>query len=267
MGRSIRAVERADLMSEKPPSDGLEAAAAKVLHGRFPELGLLVMDTFGLLRDALKIEPAVGLFDIPPSGRVCRVILTRLGTDLRVAYFAAGGGYPMAVATLAASAYEVAYQVGYIGADDDLADKWAKNEDKNRPIVKVRDQALQVLRVGRDDETAKALVDQEQDIYHQLCGMKHGNSYYQRLFGYRVIEGQDYTEYRIEMAPNSSDRALRATTFALHHMLRWCLVATGAFARSHGSAHPTVDLGAAVSALVVRNEQFNASAAAMFGES
>lgn len=260
-------MERVDLVSKKPPSlEDLEAAAAKVLHARFPELGLLVMDTYRLLGDALKIEPAVGLFDVPPSGRVCRVILTRLGTDLRVAYLAAGGGYPMAVATLAASAYEVAYQVGYIGADDGLADKWAKNENKAYTIVKTYAQVLKVLRVGRDDVAAKALVDQEQDIYHQLCGMKHGNSYYQRLFGYRVIEGEDYTEYRIEMAPDSSDRALRATTFALHHMLRWCLVATDAFARSHGSAQPTVDLGAAVNALVVRNNQLIASAAAMLDE-
>ena len=254
-------------MTDAAPSleDG-EAAAARVLAARFTDLGSLMQDTYRLLGRALTNNPSVELSKVPLSTRVCSVILTRLGCDLRAAYLIATGGYPLAVMSLAASTYDIAFQVGYIGANDGRATAWAENGNPLQPIISAYDQSLEVFRQwGHMADEATALAVKERDTYHVLCGPKHGNSYYQRNFGYHVIESEHITEFRIELGPDSRDRALGVTIYALYHMLRWCLLAASEYGEAHAPAADLSDFRATKLALAERNEQLRATANAEIG--
>lgn len=132
--------------------------------------------------------------------------------DLRCVEVLSMHGYPLQAACVAASLFETAYALAFIGSDESLAEEWANHSDPTKPFRRARDLVrggLQRLRVP--DISAQLRV--EYRVYSQLCMAKHTNPILQMEYG--VALGGSAIEF--SNGPETSDQAIRALWFVLEH--------------------------------------------------
>lgn len=110
--------------------------------------------------------------------RVHATLITRVLQDLPVSVSSALFGYTMQSWTLAASSFEAANMMGFIGRSRDRAVKWLNHVDRYQNLVSVRrsvKETFDYLEIGSDLTSRQKMVDQEYSLYGQLCMAKHVN--------------------------------------------------------------------------------------------
>jgi hypothetical protein len=213
----------------------LELDASKHLNVHFPEIHTLIRDTYQHLGKVFMSGlPDSEITQTSLASRVSGVLLVRLAADLRASHLVLQSGYPHSAATIASSIYEIAWTLAYIGANDDLAEKWVdhQNEEATFERRKIIVKAVLENQGYSGNELDEKLKIQE-GIYKQLCMFKHGNSITQKLFGYKVIETDSEIEFKLEIAPDRSDRAIQLTHFVVYEIVRLVLMAVENFTWAH----------------------------------
>src|SRR5881296_3036475 len=100
-------------------------------------------NTVGLVLGAASELPYA---QVPLSRKVTTVLMVRLSNDLRGVALLALRGYSLQAAALAASMFEVAHCIAYIGSDELRADAWVKHDDPTKPFRNVKSLTEDVAR-------------------------------------------------------------------------------------------------------------------------
>jgi hypothetical protein len=172
--------------------------------------------------------------DAPLALRVGLNLLVRIHNDLRCAVLVGLRGYPLQAASHAASAFEAAYSLAYVGADDGRAREWIEHPDPRTQYAgRVKALVTDVLARAVPADELEHAVDLEYGNYRQLCGPKHVNPVIQQGFGTRLAG--DGVE--VCTGPELHEDATRVTWFALESGVRVAAIAVRAFAASHLSGN------------------------------
>ncbi len=251
-----------------PPSMGrlheLEALAPTTLVPRLKEHFTLTLEAFNLISHLLTAVPRTPISSMPASLPVATKLLLRLSNDLRGIDLCAMHGYPAQACAICASAYEVAYAVGYIGDDEERARVWLDHRDPKWYPWKMRTMMLDALaKMGVSDPDAQTV--NEYRVYRQLCLAKHANPLFEGLYGVQVHE------QTLVMAngPDTSEDAIRPTRFALQHGASAAVIATASFHKHHLLRYPDSPqldrLLAKINSLWGRCRELDAAARTQYG--
>jgi len=127
---------------------------------------------FHLLSGIKQVQADPGVLQVHTT------LLARVLQDLRVVTLIAPLGYTMQAWTIAASAFEAAYAMGFIGADSARARRWLDHSDMKTPPWSTYDaveNSLRYLDLAEDSEERRALAQKEYELYKFLCMAKHVN--------------------------------------------------------------------------------------------
>jgi hypothetical protein len=156
----------------------------------------------------------------------CAILLARLGNDIRSTVLLASRGHVLQSWTVASAALESAYNVGYIGANEERAAKWFDHANVAKHPWPVFDTLRALLK-------PLGLAEYEQRFfgyYRQLSAAKHGNPLIQSRYG--VTRGEEST--RIQLDPYYSPNIVRAA----RHGILWPLHAAGLAMWSYTNNYP-----------------------------
>ncbi len=182
-------------------------------------------NTVGLV---LAAAPELPHAEVSTSRKVSTVLMMRLSNDLRGVALLGLRGYSLQAAALAASVFEVAHCVAYIGDDDSRADAWGSHADPTKPVRSVRSLTEDVAKVfGADDPSKTA--DAPYRVYRQLCLAKHSNPLLQKHHGHYVNDEAVVATN----GPDASEESVRVTRFALEHATRFALLSLAVFLHHH----------------------------------
>ncbi len=191
-----------------------EAAAVKSLSDELAAHNQLAVRAFNLVGSACAALPVRPSSEVPKSCKVANTLLLRISNDLRGVTILANHGYGIQAAALAASLYESAYTVAYIGDNETLAEEWISHEDPKKPFRDVRSLTEKGLsNLGL--QTIKEQAEIEYRVYQQLCMPKHANPLFQMRHGIRVEEKE--RKFVLFNGPDTSQEAVRVCWFALEH--------------------------------------------------
>ena len=154
------------------------------------------------------------------------ILLARLSNDIRAASLLAARGHVMQSWTVASAALESAYNVGYIGTDEDRAAMWFDHANVAKHPWPVFD-ALRALLAQLD---LSAYEQQFFRYYRQLSAAKHGNPLIQSRYG--VARGREAT--RVQLDPYFSPAIVRAARYGI----LWPLHAAGLAMWSYVNSYP-----------------------------
>ncbi len=206
------------------PLQDAEREAAEVLATELGAHLTLAVDAFNMLSEVLSHTPRAPMKDLPPSLHVAVKLLLRLSNDLRCVEILAGRGYSVQAMVLAASMFEVAFAVAYIGSDDTLAQEWTKHDDPTRSfrdVYAMTREGLAKLEVDDLDLHART----EYKVYRQLCWAKHANPVLEKRVGIEVVG-----EVVVSMnGPSTAEDAVKAAWFALEHAVGLAVIAASSF--------------------------------------
>ncbi len=201
--------------------------------------------------------------EISKSCKVAMALLVRLSNDLRAVRILADKGYALQAVSLAASIYEVAYTVAYIGSDENLAEEWIAHDEPTKPFRVVRlltEQGLTKL----SHPNVKQQTGIEYRVYRQLCQAKHANPVLQRFHGIRVRHEEK--EFVLFNGPDTSENAIQAAWFALEHAAALvAIVATSSFISCHVPPNKRPELQAKLQAIGKKRKQLEARAQERWG--
>ncbi|MGH7427983.1 MAG: hypothetical protein ACREJ4_06455, partial [Candidatus Methylomirabilaceae bacterium] len=124
-----------------------EQQAAKELEPKLTAHSAASEKAFNTVGQALAALPELPVAEVALSRRVATVLMVRLSNDLRGVALMALRGYSLQAAALAASMYEVALCIGYVGSDDSRAKTWVEHDDPTRPFRNIRSLTEDVVKV------------------------------------------------------------------------------------------------------------------------
>lgn len=161
----------------------------------------------------------------PPTLRVHAALFAALGDQLHGILIVADRACPGPAATLAASAYEIAFTIAYIGTTEDRVCKWIEWDDPLRSVWSVpemvQEVAAQLASVRDGDQVSRVYRH-----YSQLCAIKHANPRF--VPGLSFIEHED--SISVEIGSKWSTDAERVLLFAIEqgiglaHVALWGLI-------------------------------------------
>ena len=206
--------------AEQQASDELRpvlAAHSSVSERAFNTVGLV-----------LGAAPELPHAQVRLSRKVATVLMVRLSNDLRGVALLALRGYSLQAAALAASMFEVAHCIGYIGSDDSRAEAWVNHQDPTKPFRSVKSLTEDVAKDLGLDDPAKASAVQYR-VYRQLCLAKHSNPLLQKDHGHYANE-----EAVVAMnGPDTSEESTRVARFSLEHATRFTILSLASFLDHH----------------------------------
>lgn len=117
-------------------------------------------------------------------------ICDRLRVELRCAILLCERGYPVQAASNAATMAELAFTIGYIANDTEMAKKWMAHDDIEgfQGVRKMLTSSLYRAKLSTEP-----LIEQEFDQYKRLCMAKHGNPIVFLSFGLLVEHAHERT--------------------------------------------------------------------------
>jgi hypothetical protein len=186
IGRAL--VERMRMLTARWRATTASELTAQSEHRVRSVIGAKLADWASVANELQQIK--WDLLRDPPSGtepqRLAVMVCARLNNQLRSAMLLTERGYALEAFSVVASMAELAYTLGYIGANAEEASKWAKFESESKPFVGVW-KALRatVLHTGGTVASAQA----EYRHYQYLCMAKHGNPKVFRSFGFSKSSG------------------------------------------------------------------------------
>jgi hypothetical protein len=156
-------------------------------------------------------------------------LMARTLTDLRAACQLAVSGYTMQSWSVAASCFEAAHSIGYIGSDSARATRWVEHSDRHRAPWGAKDavqNAIIFLSLEADTKKRQELVDREYSLYETLCIAKHVNPiaekfrYFYRRDTFQVLRLSPVsTHRRIAEAKKGLIVAIRCTSTGIWALL------------------------------------------------
>lgn len=172
--------------------------------------------------------------------RAQATLLARVLQDLRCITSIAPLGYTMQAWTIASSAFEASYALGFIGSNQDRARRWLEHKDMKNlpwPTYDAVSNSLRYLDIGEDASSQHDLAQNEYKLYTYLCMAKHVNPlpernryWFTRSGSTRLLLTPVYTPARAAEARLGLSLALRSTTNAI-----WI------FRKTHVDAAPDLD--------------------------
>jgi hypothetical protein len=109
---------------------------------------------------------------------VSRLLLRRIGEELRVVEILAENGHGFQAASTACNLFEQSHYLTYIGIELENAKQFVKWNDRHYSPITIK--AL-VNKSGNQRMWSKERCDEEYQKYRFLCGFKHNNPVYQRI--------------------------------------------------------------------------------------
>ena len=156
-------------------------------------------------------------------------LMTRTLTDLRASCQLAVSGYTMQSWSVAASCFEAAHSIGFIGNDVTRAKRWIQHGDRDRAPWSAKDavqNAIIFLSLEPNAVKRQELVDREYALYETLCMAKHVSPiaeryrYFYRRGKFEVLRLSPVsTEARIREAKKGIIAAIRFTSTAIWSLL------------------------------------------------
>ena len=221
------------------------------------------MRAFNLVGSACAALPVRQSSEVPQSCKVANTLLVRISNDLRGVTILANHGYGIQAASLAASLYESAYTVAYIGGDETLAEEWINHEDPKKPFRDVRSLTEKGLS-NLGFQTIKEQAEIEYKVYQQLCMPKHANPLFQMRHGMRVEEKE--RKFVLFNGPDTSQEAVQVCWFALEHSSAAAgLVAARSFVNSHVPPEKGQPLARAIFAIELLRKRLEQKAEERWG--
>jgi hypothetical protein len=225
--------------------DDVEDEATKVLVPKL-QLALEVAHCGNQLCQATvaQIPDQDSVRSMPISLRVCATLLMRIADDIRCAVILATKGYPVQAASLGASTFEHAFNVGYIGANDARGAEWCDHENPYRMPVKKAERLVECAIVATlglgDDVQPKTLapdvavelekkVRAQMEVYMQFCLPKHGNPLVQKQHNWT----RDGDTIELYCGPSLAEVSLQNSLWALDQVGRLAALACEAFEHYH----------------------------------
>jgi hypothetical protein len=106
--------------------------------------------------------------------QVLAILLARAADDLHIVVRCASEGYPLQAMTVAASLFELAYTIGYVGPSDERAAEWLhwpRYDQTPWPLKRMVEDTLKAALGARHRRGPS----QETNFYAALCWAKHAN--------------------------------------------------------------------------------------------
>lgn len=107
---------------------------------------------------------------------VSRILLRRLGEEMRAVELLAENGHGFQAATAACNLFEQSHYLTYVGMDTANADEFIQWADPHNLPMNVRQL---VNESGKGRSWARSRCDEEYKKYRFLCGFKHNNPLFQ----------------------------------------------------------------------------------------
>ena len=203
-----------------------EEAAKAVLLPQVARHLELVTRMCNVIWRVLASFDATNLNDLSLPLKVRQILLARLADDLRATCHLCHTGYTAQASTVAASIFEVAHTIVFIGNDEGRADEWTRHDDPVHPFKKVREMVRENFEsLGSPDPNAT--YRNEYDVYTQLCWMKHVNPMLQGYRDPRFWAAHGTLNY----APDTTEAGVRRSWLALQHASRLAMLATTEFVK------------------------------------
>lgn len=182
---------------------------------------------FTLIEDVTDIASSGVLPQTAPAN-IQLTVLGRLQGDLRACWLSASVGYALPAMTLASSIQEIAFGAAYLESSDDRAREWVEHENEKKQYPECGHRRT-IESVAPLLLLSPVQVDQEYQIYRQLCWAKHGNPVLQRSYGIESVEGRA----RVHPQPHYSKETTRLCQFALANGTRPLLFLLQTFVGLH----------------------------------
>ncbi|MCL5260912.1 MAG: hypothetical protein M1561_04450 [Gammaproteobacteria bacterium] len=178
------------------------------------------------------------LKEIPYTHFVHQILIARIADYLRPVILLTQQGYVDQAATLAASMFELAHTLLYIGCDIDRARLWGKaNEIEDEMPRKVFGKNwLEIISCNKEIYDETFINDDEYNVYKQLCWMKHSLP---------CLQGMSYDKDEeavwVSFAPRWDNNAVRIASFALQHSGRYGQLAVGSLFINHAITNELIE--------------------------
>ena len=169
-----------------------------------------------------------------PHEQVLAVLLARAADDLRAVMRCASEGYPLQAMTVAASLFELAYTLGYIGSSDDRAAEWLRWPRFDRTPWPLKRMIEETLKAALGPHH-RASSNQEANFYAALCWAKHANP---NLQG-KVLGPSSGQGHVLDADPLITPTTARRSEVAIWMAVR-PLVMSLLAVRVHGLIRPTL---------------------------
>jgi hypothetical protein len=138
----------------------------------------------------------------------------RLADELRVIHWAAGNGYLLPTMTLAASAFEIAYTMAFIGPNDIRAAAWPAHTKVDRTPWSIRTMVAEVAGAsGKEAFAANAY-----GHYQVLCTGKHHNPVFTGAIPFATSGEAHIVEVDPTISPSRGGSLAIIVTFTLLHV-------------------------------------------------
>lgn len=177
----------------------------------------------------------LGKSKLRPSAEVQARLLIQGSHQLRLTEIAAESGYTLQALGLAATTYELAAAIGFIGTNDTRAREWSAHTDlaQSYPSTRARKSAIEALlaAMGVDSANIPERVAEAERTYQLFCMAKHGNPGLLRKYGANV-QKERLTLYH---GPFGGPAIVWLAKFALFHSARLLAGATITFARDRAN--------------------------------
>ena len=166
------------------------------------------------------------LRDLSIPLRVRQVLLARLADDLRAVGHLCVLGYGVQACTVAASIFEIAHMIVFIGNDKGRANEWTRHNDPVHSFKNTREMVQENFRsLGSPDPNAN--YRHEYDVYTQLCWMKHANPMIQEYRDPRFWDLHGMLNY----APDTTENGIRRSWLGLQNASRLAMLGTHEFVK------------------------------------
>lgn len=166
--------------------------------------------------------------ELPLAMRVAMSLLVRVINDLRCVALLAARGYPLQAGAIAASLFEEALTISYIGDSQARAEGWVDHEfplDSYRSANELMREAVQHV----PTEDAATSLEVLKKIYAQLCMTKHANPLLQKAHGVKETEDG----FSLGVGPDRSATSVKAAWFVMEQAAKWAGFAANRFTQSH----------------------------------
>ncbi len=161
-------------------------------------------------------------------------LLARIWDDVRCIMHLAGLGYGIPSCTLAASVYEAANTVGYIGQDEGLAAEWLVNYVPGKQFRRIKPLTRGSLtNHGFESQELDEVVGRAYGGYRFLCNFKHPSKFTLQIA--RV--GTEHRDLAARYGPDLTRLGVAACACALRMSANWARYG-GVMVLQHACSHP-----------------------------
>lgn len=168
------------------------------------------------------------LRDLDDRFTVALLLLGRLANDLRSIVLLGQLGYGAQACALAATVFELGWQITWVAREKEQAERWMKSEHLTEGAVDHWKALNEYLR-AHQHPTREAQLVLERRVYGKLCAMKHGSPL---TVSFRPLEAWE-REGSLRLGPDLSEFGRKSLCFAVEIAGQVALAAIDETAKHH----------------------------------